>query len=164
MKVLKSLLHDQGSLTINSDLEPLLKGRTYPVKQLPVDEIWASVPKAIIHHGVPFYEPVKADIKKNGMVWPIMVVTCTRQELKGQKAKWGNKINDLPFWMADDLNEKMYVVWGGSNRLWIARELGYTHIDCAMIPNFAEAHNLQKTMRESHPQYYRKENLNARRR
>ena len=154
MKLLKSKLHDQGYLYINSNLEPAYKGKSYPIQQLRVDEIWASVPRAKVHLGKPFYEPVKKSIKKNGMDWPIMVVTCTRQELKGQKAKWGHKINELPFWMADDLSEKMFVVWGGSNRLWIARDLGYTHIDCAMLPNFQSAHDLQKTMRETHPQFY----------
>ena len=154
MKLLKSNLHTQGFLQITSDMEPAYKGNQYPIKQLPVDEIWASVPRAVIHCGIEFYEPVKESIKKNGMYWPIMVVNCTRQELKGQKAKWGDKINDLPFWMAEDLNTRMNVVWGGSNRLWIARELGYTHIDCAMMPSFNEAHVLQKTMRETHQEFY----------
>jgi hypothetical protein len=156
MKLLKSRLHDQGYLYITSDLEPAYKGKKYPIAQLRVDEIWASVPKAIIHNGVHFYGPVKKSIEKNGMDWPIMVVNCSRHELRGQKAKWRNKINDLPFWMADDLDVRMNVVWGGSNRLWIARELGYTHIDCAMMPTFQSAHDLQKTMRETHPQFYAK--------
>tara|TARA_B100001093_G_scaffold97487_1_gene89450 strand:- start:3948 stop:4427 length:480 start_codon:yes stop_codon:yes gene_type:complete len=154
MNILKSRLHSQGCLYITSDLEPAYKGKTYPIEQLRVDGVWASVPKAIIHNGIDFYEPVKKSIMENGMDWPIMVVNCTRAELKGQKAKWGNKINDLPFWMAEDLNVKMNVVWGGSNRLWIARELGYSHIDCAMMPSFEAAHALQKTMRETHQQFY----------
>ena len=154
-KLLKSKLHYVGRWKVTSGLEPAYTGNEYPVKQLPVDDIWASVPKAIQHHGQDFYEPVKKDIETYGLFWPIMVVTCTRQQLLTQKAKWGDKINDPPFWISSDLNEQMYVVWGGSNRLWIARELGYTHIDCAMMPDFHTAHTLQKCMRESHPQYYK---------
>ena len=155
MKLLKSQLHEQGYLWINSDLEPKYKGTKYPIKQIRVDDIWASVPKAEVHNGIEFYKPVKESIAKEGMHWPIMIVNCSRAELKGQKAKWKQKINDLPFWMAEDLNARMNVVWGGSNRLWIARELGYTHIDCAVMPNFETAHALQKTMRENFPQYYK---------
>lgn len=154
MKILRSKYHNQGYIEIVSKLEPKYTGNKYPIEQLRVDEIWASVPKAIIHNGIDFYEPVKKSIIDSGMDWPIMVVNCARHELKGQKAKWGNKINDLPFWMAEDLNIKMNVVWGGSNRLWVARELGYSHIDCAMMPSFESAHALQKTMRETHQQFY----------
>ena len=156
MKLLKSRFHAQGYIEIVSKLEPQYTGNRYYIEQLRVDEVWDSVPKAIIHNGIEFYEPVKKSIMKRGMDWPIMVVKSTRHELKGQKAKWGNKINDLPFWMAEDLNVKMNVVWGGSNRLWIERELGYTHIDCAILPNFQSAHDLQKTMRETHQQFYAK--------
>jgi hypothetical protein len=161
MKILKSRLHDQGYWEVTSNLEPIHKGKRFPIKQIAVDEIWASVPKAEIHQGIPFYAPVKEDIKKNGMHWPIMVVNCSREELKGQKAKWGNKINDLPFWFNEPLDVRMNVVWGGSNRLWIARELGFTHIDCAMMPTFNTAHVLQKTMRENHKQFYKNLNNNV---
>tara|TARA_Y100000004_G_scaffold32561_1_gene34254 strand:- start:2746 stop:3228 length:483 start_codon:yes stop_codon:yes gene_type:complete len=154
MKLLKSKIHDIGYYEVVSNLEPKFKGQKYPIKQIAVDEIWASVPRADIHLGKPFYTPVREDIEKNGMHWPIMVVNCTRQELLGQKSKWGDKINDPPFWIGEDLAERMYVVWGGSNRLWIARDLGYTHIDAAVIPTFNVAHKLQKTMREDFPHYY----------
>ena len=59
MKLLKSQLHEQGYLWINSDLEPSYKGTKYPIKQIRVDEIWASVPKAEVHNGIVFYKPVK---------------------------------------------------------------------------------------------------------
>lgn len=158
MKLLKCSIHDQGYWEVTSNLEPLYKGCRYPIEQLHVNEIWASVPKAVRHMGQDFYEPVKKDIAKNGMKWPIMVVKSTREQLCYQKAKWQNKISPLPFWMAgvDDMQIIQPTVWGGSNRLYIARELGYTHIDCAIIPTFDIAHLLQKTMRESHPQYYPK--------
>ena len=130
MELLKCSIHDQGYWEVTSNLEPLYKGCRYPIEQLHVNEIWASVPKA---------------------------VKSTREQLCYQKAKWQNKISPLPFWMAgvDDMQIIQPTVWGGSNRLFIARELGFTHIDCAMMPDFHTAHTLQKCMRESHPQYYK---------
>ena len=139
-----------------SDLEPDYKGNKYPIESLNVWDIWASVPKAMQHQGIDFYEPIKHSIIKNGMHWPIMVVKSTRQEVRDQKAKWGNKLCDPPFWMADDMSVIQPTVWGGSNRLYIARELGYSHIDCAIMPSFDVAHRLQKTMREDFAQHYPK--------
>ena len=151
-KVLKCRLKDYYEVT--SKLEPWATGKKYPIEQLHVNDIWASVPVAIKHQGIEFYEPIKASILKNGMHYPIMVVKATRREILDQKAIWGDKILDPPFWMAEDMNVIQPVVWGGSNRLYIARELGYTHIDCAIMPSFNEAHRLQKTMREPFAQHY----------
>ena len=36
---------------------------------------------------------------------------------------------ELPFSEDDDLNVRQYVVWGGSNRVRIAEELGYKLVD-----------------------------------
>ncbi len=151
---LKSKFHQKGYWTNLTDLEEWSHGIKYPVVAHPVKDLWASVPKAIIHANVEFYKPLKESIQNEGLRNPIIVVKCTRQELQGQKAKWGDKLCDLPFWMADDLNETQLVVWGGSNRLYVARELGYTHIDCVMIPTFEDAMKLQKTHRSTHPTLY----------
>ena len=97
---------------------------------------------------------VKESIQKEGLHNPLITVKCTRQQLKGQKAKWGKELNELPFWIAEDLDKEMLVIWGGSNRLYAAIELGYTHVDCVMIPTFEEARKLQKTHRSTHPQLY----------
>jgi len=150
MKLLKCSIHDQGYWEVTSDLEPKYKGNRYPIIHLPISEIWASVPRADKHRGKPFYKPLKEDIEKHGLRWPIMVIKSTRKELQFQKAKWGKAINPLPFWLGEDMNATQYVVWGGSNRLYAAKELGYDHIDCAIIPTYNDAHRLQKTMREEY--------------
>jgi len=157
-KILKSKFHKQGYWKNETNLCPGLTNKEYKIETLPTDEVWASVQKAMMHKGFPLFDTLVKDIDKNGLHNPLLVVTATRREVLGQKAKWGNKLCDPPFWMADDLDKKMYVVWGGSNRLWAARELGYTHIDCAMIPTFSEAHNLQKTHRKTHAHWYGKGN------
>ena len=151
---LKSKHHQKGYWINPTDLEPWSKGIKYPVVTHPVKDLWPSVPKAIKHAGIEFYEPLKKSIQKEGLHNPLITVECTRLELKGQKAKWGDAISDLPFWLNEDLNKKILVIWGGSNRLHVAIELGYTHIDCVMIPTFDAARKLQKTHRSTHPQLY----------
>jgi hypothetical protein len=153
-KILKSKFHKQGYWKNETNLEPHLKGKEYVINTISVDDLWASVPKAIIHKGIRFYDSLIQDIEKNGLHNPLLTVVATRKEVLGQKAKWGKKVCDPPFWMADDLDIKMNVVWGGSNRLYAARELGFTHIDCALIPTFSEAMQLQKTHRHTHQHYY----------
>ena len=154
MKILKSAYHDQAYIEMNS---PSYSGR-YKVIPLPVAHCWPSVKKAPIHRGVEFYEPIKKDIQKNGMRHPIMVVHSTWKELIEQKDYWGENMEPLPFWQPylpdSHLDNKIYVVWGGSNRWHIGMELGYTHIDCALMPSFGIAYELQKVMRAPYPQFY----------
>ena len=147
-KILKSLYHAQGNIVIN--------GEKFEVKPLPVNECWPSVPRADIHRNIPFYGPVKESIKKEGMRFPIMVYHSTRLELIEQKKKWGDRIEPLPFYVTDTANhhKKLYVVWGGSNRWHVANELGYTHIDCAIMPSYDKAYGLQKNFRIPYPELY----------
>jgi hypothetical protein len=150
-KELLSSYHQQAYWENTTRFEPQTHGKKYPLRVVALKDIWASVPKAKVHLGKVFFEPLKEDIAKNGLHNPILTIHCTREELKGQKAK---NINDLPFWLDDDMQQKLYVAWGGSNRVYAAMELGYTHIECALVPTFNEARNLQKCHRHTHQQYY----------
>jgi len=103
---------------------------------LPIKDLWASVPKAEKHKGRDFYGPVMEDIKENGLHFPLLIVDATYAQIIEQKKKHRNNILDLPFDQNDCcLSLRQYVVWGGSNRIRIAEELGYTHIDCVIFPN-----------------------------
>ena len=131
----------------------------FEVRELPVDEIWQSVPIAEKVAGMPFYSRVKEDIAREGMHFPIMCVHTNYEKLERAKEKWGKKINELPFWHnALGKHKKMiWSVWGGSNRLAIAKDLGYTHIDAAVIPTIGKAISLQKHMRAPfNRRYYRR--------
>ena len=146
-KELHSQFHDSGWKGGN--------GILYPVECLPVAELWASVAKAEKLHRKPFFETVKADIDADGLMFPILCVKTTRQQLIDTKKRYNKSIRDLPFDPAkDDLSVVQYTVWGGSNRVCAAEELGYTHIDCAIIPNLQTAHRLQKDMRAPFKQRY----------
>lgn len=119
----------------------------YKVISLPVNDLWASVPVAKTLRGKPFYSKVKTDIELNGLKFPLLVVKSSRAEVLKQKRRFGDSMNPLPFWQRDDLNVEMYTVWGGSNRLEIARELGYSTVDCVIVESFGRAHSMQKLHR-----------------
>ena len=151
MKICKSKFHDQGYWEYGKN--------RYPIKILPVDSLWASVKIARVHQGLEFYEPIKKDIAKNGMMFPLLVVTATRREILIQKAIWKDAILQPPFKQTtnwQDLNKLQYTVWGGSNRLQIVKELGYTHVDCCMMLGFEHARAHQKVQRKPYlGKYYK---------
>jgi|TARA_E500000318_G_C3446231_1_gene167014 hypothetical protein len=130
----------------------------YDVVPLKISELWASVPKATIHRGKEFYGPILNDIKENGLHFPLLVVHANKQQIIEQKNKYGSKLCNLPFNKDDGwLTDKMYVVWGGSNRVRIAEELGYEYIDCCIVaPNgeFEKARGMQKMHREPYQGKY----------
>ena len=150
MKLLKSAYHDQGWIE--------MRHVRYEVKPIALAHLWPSVPKAKVHKGIEFFEPLKKDTKKNGMRHPIMVYHSTWGELIEQKKIWNDAIEPLPFYIAglpkEQYNNMIYVVWGGSNRWHVARELGYDHIDCALMPSYDCAYDLQKVMRAPFAKYY----------
>jgi hypothetical protein len=141
MKNLKSQYHND-------------KWNGYEVVQLPIKDLFQSVPAAAKVRGKEFYKPLKEDIAKNGLRFPIMVVHSTRGELIKQKERYKDKMCELPFWLTDDKFIKLYTVWGGSNRLSIARELGYDTIDCVVIEDFNKARNMQALHRKPYQGKY----------
>ena len=126
------------------------------VVSLPITELWASVAKADIHKGRAFYKLVMADIAENGLNFPLLVVDATREQDIEQKKRHKDKLVDLPFELDSDLSKQQYVVWGGSNRVRIAEELGYTHIDCVVYANgdFDTPHKKQKLHRTPYQAKY----------
>ena len=140
-KELHSKFHETGWTGSNKIL--------YPVKCLPISELWASVPKAESLHRKPFYRNVMADIERDGLMFPLLCVDATRQEMIAAKHRYKKSLCDLPFDINSpgDLTQQQYIIWGGSNRVRIAEDLGYTHIDCAIITSLQIAHRLQKDMR-----------------
>lgn len=126
--------------------------RDIEVVPIAVNLIWQSVPVAQVHRGKEFYPKIKADIQENGLKFPLLVVRCTYDELLKQKEKWKDKI--LPIPTEEDFYG--YVVWGGSNRHAIAKELEYDYVDCVLYDTFEEAHKTQKIQREPYKDKYYK--------
>ena len=128
----------------------------YPIHEIPVDEIWRSVPKVETLMNKPFRQKLIHDIRRDGMYFPIMCVYTSHDDLINAKIKWGDKLEELPFW-TNELNPHKkfkWSVWGGSQRLEVARDLNYTHIDCAELPSIAKAITLQKVMRQPFEKRY----------
>lgn len=124
----------------------------FPIIELEVEKIWQSVPIVDVLPTVnkPFKKNLIDDITRDGMHFPIMVVKSSHKDLLEAKLKFGNKISVLPFWHNDRNPQSKYQwgVWGGSQRLDVAKQLGYTHIDSAVITSIAKAISLQKIMRK----------------
>lgn len=131
----------------------------FPIKVLRIDEIWQSAPSVDeldFLPGKPFKAKLIEDIRRNGMHFPIMVVHTTHEQLLAAKEKWEDKIRPLPFWHNDrnPQSKKIWSVWGGSQRLDVAKILGFTHIDCTVIPSIGRAISLQKHMRKPFQKRY----------
>lgn len=130
----------------------------FKIIELEIEKIWQSVPSVDFLPTInkPFKENLIYDIKKDGMFYPIMVVKSSHKDLIEAKEKFGEKISMLPFWHNDHnpQSKYQYGVWGGSQRVDVAKLLGYTHIDSAILPSIAKAISLQKTMREKFIQRY----------
>lgn len=144
MNILKSQYH--GSKWNGIEVSPLL-----------VKDLWASVPKADTHKGKEFFKPVMDDIKENGLHFPLLTVHSTYAQLLEQKKRYGNKMLDLPFESdTKDLDKKLYVVWGGSNRWHVANDLGYDYVDCVVFHNgeFNAARRMQKMHRKPYTKQF----------
>ena len=144
MKILKSRYHNSQWNNIK-------------VISLRVSDLWASVPLAKQHRGKEFYEPIKEDIRKNGLHFPLIVVDATRNDILKQKKKYGDKLCKLPFDKdKDDLTVRQYTVWGGSNRWNIANNLGYEYVDCVIVVNadFDRARGMQGLHRKPYKGKY----------
>ena len=127
------------------------------VISLKVSDLWASVPIAKQHKGREFYEPIKQDIKENGLNFPLIIVDATRRDILKQKRKYKDKLCPLPFnENKDDLNARQYTVWGGSNRWNIANELKYDFVDCVIVKDadFDKARSMQSLHREPYGGIY----------
>ena len=121
----------------------------YPVKALPIKDIYISCPKTMKLRGKPFFENLKEDISRDGLHFPILVADPTRSELRQKKKRYKARMAPLPEWNdgVDENTIRHWTVWGGSQRIRVAIELEYTHIDCAIIPTLDECRKLQGKMR-----------------
>lgn len=121
----------------------------YEVRVLPIKEIYISCPKTVNLRGKPFFSTLMEDIKREGLHFPLLVAHPTLSELKEKKNRYKNRMEPLPELKEGEEWEssRHWTVWGGSQRIRVAIELGYTHIDCAIIPSLDEARTLQSKMR-----------------
>lgn len=110
-----------------------------------VEELWRPVGT------IPtFVAEVKASIEDKGLANPIIVVRLPREDLIecfriDSRAVPNYRLPKIP----DE--PVINTVWGGSNRLEAIKQLGYTHVDCVMLPDFQTAMQVQDQQRGSYP-------------
>lgn len=131
------------------------------VVEMPLSALFITVPVALPAIN---YNGVIADIKKNGMKFPIQVVECTAAELRKQKEYYKQHMVGIPSGLHD--SDKMYAVWGGSNRVDIARKMNYNIIDCVVYPmdlkdKFQVARSAQSIQRKGFEYLYNKGKANV---
>lgn len=91
-----------------------------------------------------FTDEVAASIEQDGMANPVIVVRGPREDLVQELRQLGSEIKNLS--EAPVLN----CVYGGTNRVFAAKQLGYTHVDCVLLPSFHLGLKLQNLQRESY--------------
>lgn len=90
-----------------------------------------------------FAQDVMHSIEADGLANPVIVVRGPREDLISQTESVGStlRLPDYPV---------INCVFGGTNRVTAARELGYTHIDCILLPTFEMGMRLQTLQRGSY--------------
>lgn len=117
---------------------------SFEVRAILVKDLWRPVGT------VPtFIAELKASIEAKGLANPIIVVRLPREDLIesfriDSRAVPNYELPSIP----DD--PVINTVWGGSNRLEAIKQLGYTHVDCVMIPDFQTAMQIQDRQRSSY--------------
>ena len=124
---------------------------SFEVRLMSVESLWPPVSEVPI-----FVEELVESIKEKGLLNPIIVVRQPREDVIaylysmgiagkikrgiGPKAVHPN-LPDVPV---------INAIWGGSNRLAAVKKIGYTHVDCVLVPDFQTAMLIQTQQRDSY--------------
>jgi hypothetical protein len=87
---------------------------------------------ASIYREVPDADSLKEEIEQGVMHKPLMLWPMTQKYWKDVHLRYYRKTNpDLPE-VAPEKDGEVMVVWKGRQRYQLAREMGYTHVDCVV--------------------------------
>lgn len=112
---------------------------SFQVKALPLEELFCPVRDVPV-----FSDELKDSIDGSGLHNPIIVVRSPLEDLVEYYRDRGFSEKYLPD------TPVVNCVWGGTNRISAAQKLGYTHIDCVLIPDFFLAMELQDLQRNAY--------------
>ena len=144
---------------------PLDYWESYPVKSLPMHTLVRVCPTTTT-----FCQQVKERIEQDGLALPLLCADMALERLiewyetyqKTEEKHGMLSPNTYP------KTDRCIVVFGGNTRLVIAKELGYTHIDCIVLDwenDSVEGERidymweLQRKQRREFPEMYPEENL-----
>lgn len=124
---------------------------SFEIRSMPVDDLWPPVKTVPV-----FVDEVRDSIDDMGLLNPIIVVRAPREDMLEYfvRAKSAIKPRDadpeesMPYGIPD--TPVVNAIWGGSNRLDAIKQLGYTHVDCVIIPDFQTAMRVQNIQRDSY--------------
>ena len=92
----------------------------------------ADIVPASIYEEVPDADRLKEEIKDGVMDKPLMLWPMTQRYWKEVHLRYYRRSNpDLPE-VAPEKDGEVLVVWKGRQRYQLAKELGYTHVDCVI--------------------------------
>ena len=114
---------------------------SFEIRALPLNELFCPVRDVPI-----FVEEIRESIKAEGLRNPVIIIRAPREDFVKEYIELG--MHDL----VDRLPATPVInhVMGGTNRVTAAKELGYTHVDCVLIPDFHLAKELQAVQRGSY--------------
>ena len=115
----------------------------FEVRTLPIEDLWQTVP------AVPaFADEIQTSISTFGLVNPIIIVRLPLEDVTAHFKQKGytkkNIVNALPD------RPVLNVIWGGGNRVEVIRRMGYTHVDCVILHDFALATEVQNRQRATY--------------
>lgn len=119
---------------------PALVVDSYEIRCMAIEDLVLPVRDVPV-----FVDELAESIEQHGLANPVIVVRGPKEdlvrELEGYGSKSTSSMPDRPV---------LNCVFGGTNRVVAAKKLGYTHIDCIILPTFALGEKLQHLQRESY--------------
>ena len=105
---------------------PLDYWESYPIKSLSIDTLVQVCPTSTL-----FRKQVRERIEEEGLALPLICADLALERL----IEW-YKVSKGRGMLSPDTypkTDRCIAVFGGNTRLVIAKELGYTHIDCVVL-------------------------------
>ncbi len=112
----------------------------FEIRCMPIEQLNLGVRPVPV-----FVDEVAESIDKSGLFNPVIVVRGPAEDLRAELTRMGymnqTYLPELPV---------LNCVFGGTNRVFAAEKLGYTHIDCILLPTFELGLKLQDLQRASY--------------
>jgi len=119
---------------------------SFEVIELAIEDLFAPVSTVSA-----FTEEIRESIEQSGLMNPIIVVRLPREDaVRHFKKSSGEARNAAPLPTGFPEAPVINMIWGGSNRVAAAKLLGYTHVDCVIIPDFYVAGAAQNQQRAAY--------------
>lgn len=123
-----------------------LSVNSFEIRCMPLDKLHLPV-----RNVAEFANEIAESLRDRGLDNPVIVVRGPREDLTAEILSGGGNADSMP-----DI-PVVNCVYGGTNRVTAARELGYTAIDCVLVPSFRLALRLQDIQRDHYNASKRRE-------